>query len=571
MRFHPALVISLFMMLCAPGWAQEGPSSTTANPEISPPETEATTPQGGAMGEDQIHSRGVEVFGCPLSLDAGAMTRCFRRVLDREGDKIRDHMQREFDRNPFLAKLEHERKILQAATQLPLQPLMTCLKNAPNQAQTDLGAQVQRWLANPGVYSKDAVEQVLAQTRSDLSAIFREEVQARQISRAPLSPAQSWDRSVEMLDRLSQRNPAVRCLMQPLLPHLSQMKQVMVQNQAALASQFRQIFDPSTVNVAHQMQAQSVGRVLLTVAGGQPRPQAAAGPAGTPGPSFRPIAPPIAQVQPGLIKPRGITENVEADTPAEADEVTSRGTIPLGGGYKLITPKPPPPPPLSEVVPDKGTLAKMVKGMAAERLLDASFLQTLSTKVNRVVQVTTDAQASRQAIEDLRQFIAQAQVLPPDIRFDFGWEVLRYAGHQSLDQRSDPGLANGIILKDLFGVGVMAQCGFFPFVGGITCAPTVLFADMFATAIMLDLGASWAADEHKDLDRVMTEAKGPIRSGKKPEDLQTGPGPMRYMLKELPNKEEVIAFADSLLQNMYGPLFAYHQQVLLLAEAAVRR
>jgi hypothetical protein len=193
------------------------------------------------------------------------------------------------------------------------------------------------------------------------------------------------------------------------------MKQVMVQNQAALASQFRQIFDPSTVNVAHQMQAQSVGRVLLTVAGGQPRPQAPAESTGTAGPSFRPIAPPIAQVQPGLIKPRGITENTEADIPAAKDEVTSRGTIPLGGGYKLITPKPPPSPPLAEVVPDKGALGKMVKGMAAERLLDASFLQTLSTKVNQVVQVKTDVQASQQAIADLRQFIAQAQVLPSDM------------------------------------------------------------------------------------------------------------------------------------------------------------
>ena len=571
MRINPALVITMLMVLSSPGWAQEGLSSTTAQTETSPAQTEAATPQEGATGEDQIHTRGLEVFGCPLSLDSGAMTSCFRRVLDREGDRIRDQMQREFDRNPYLAKLEHERKILQAATQLPLQPLMNCLKNAPNQAQTDLGAQVQRWLANPGVYSKDAVEQILAQTRSDLSAIFREEVQARQISRAPLSPAQSWDRSVEMLDRLSQRNSAVRCLMQPLLPHLSQMKQVMVQNQAALASQFRQIFDPSTVNVAHQMQAQSVGRVLLTVAGGQPRPQAAAGSTGTPGPSFRPTAPPIAQVQPGLIKPRGITENAEADIPAAEDEVTSRGTIPLIGGYKLTTPKPPPPPPLAEVVPDKGTLAKMVKGMAAERLLDASFLQTLSTKVNRVVQVTTDVQASRQAVEDLRQFIAQAQVLPPDMRFDFGWEVLRYAGHQSLDQKIDPGLVNGIVLKDFFGVGVMAQCGLFPFVGGVTCAPTVLFAQLVASQIILDLGASLAADEHKDLDRVMTEAKEPIRSGRKPEDLQIGPGPMIYMMRELPNKEEVIAFADGLLQNMYGPLFAYHQQVLVLAEAVVRR
>lgn len=570
MRFYPALVISLLMMLCATGRAQEDPHSTTAQTETAPPETEATKPQGGPSGEDQIHSRGLEVFGCPLTLDAGAMTRCFRRVLDREGDRIRDQMQREFDRNPFLAKLEHERKILQAATQLPLQPLMNCLKNTPNQAQTDLGPQVQRWLANPGVYSKDVVEQVLAQTRSDLSAIFREEVQARHMSRAPLSPVQSWDRSVEMLDRLSQRNPAFRCLMQPLLPHLPQMKQVMVQNQAALASQLRQIFDPSTVNVAHQMQAQSVGRVLLTVAGGQPRPQAPAESTGTPSPSFRPIAPP-AQLQQGLIKPRGITENTTAGIPVAEDEVTSRGTIQLGGGYKVITPKPPPPPPLADVVPDKGALAKMVKGMAAERLLDASFLQTLSTKVNQVVQVKTDAQASQHAIEDLRQFIAQAQVLPPDMRFDFGWEVLRFAGHQSLDQNSDPRLSSNILLKDFFGVGVMAQCGLFPFVGGVTCAPTVLFADFLGTAFMLDLEASWAADEHKDLDRIMTEAKGSIRSGRKPEDLQTGPGPMINMVRELPNKEEVIAFADSLLQNMYGPLFAYHQQVLVLAEAVVRR
>jgi hypothetical protein len=223
-RFHPVLVISLLMMLCAHGWAQEGLPSTPAQTETAPSETEATKPQDGFTGEDQIHSQGLEVFGCPLTLDAGATTQCFRRVLDREGDRIRDQMQRDFDRNPFLAKLEHERKILHAANQLPLQPLMNCLKNAPNQAQTDIEAQVQRWLANPGVYTKDVVEQVLTQTRSDLSAIFREEIQARHMSRAPLSPAQSWDRSVEMLDRLSQRNPAFRCLMQALLPHLSQVK-----------------------------------------------------------------------------------------------------------------------------------------------------------------------------------------------------------------------------------------------------------------------------------------------------------------------------------------------------------
>ncbi|MGE0474193.1 MAG: hypothetical protein AB7P17_11225 [Nitrospirales bacterium] len=570
MRFNPALVISLLMMSSAPGWAQENPTFMTAQSETAPAQSDAPAPQDEASGEDQIHSRGLEVFGCPLSLDAGAMTRCFQRVLDRETDKIRNHMQREFDRNPYLAKLEHERKILQAATQLPLQPLMTCLKNASSQAQTDLGIQVQRWLANPGAYSKDAVEHVLAQARSDLSAIFREEMQARQNSRAPVSAAQAWDRSVEMLNRLSQRNPAVRCLMQPLLPHLSQMKQVMVQNQSALSSQFRQVFDPSTVAVAHQMQAQSVGRVILTVSGGRPRPPAAAGTTGTPVPSFRPTAPAMA-IQPSLIKPRGIMEKPEGDMPAETDEVTSRGTIPLGGGYKLTTPEPPPPPPLADVVPDKDALAQMVKGMAAERLLDAGFLQNLSTKVNRVVQVATDGQASQQAIEDLRQFITQAQVMPPDLRFDFGWEVLRFAGHQRLDQKSDSGLMGGFLLKDLFGVGVMAQCGIFPLVGGITCAPTVLFADLFATATIFDLEASWAVDEHKDLDRVMTEAKGPIRSGKKPEDLQIGPGPMRTMLRELPNKEEVIAFADSLLQNLYGPLFAYHQQVLVLAEAAVRR
>ncbi len=315
MRFHPALIITMLMMLSSPGWAQESPSSTTVHVETSPAQTETTAPQEGATGDDQIHTRGLEVFGCPLSLDAGAMTRCFQRVLDREGDRIRDQMQREFDHNPYLAKLDHERKILQAAAQLPLQPLMNCLKNVPNQPQADLGAQVQRWLANPGIYSKDAVEQVLAQTRSDLSAIFREEVQARQMSRAPLSPAQSWDRSVGDTRSVE---PTQSCRsVSDAAPVASSLSNETGHGAKSVGIGITISSDIRSLNggVAHQMQAQSVGRVLLTVAGGQPRPQAPAGSTGTAGPSFRPIAPSIAQVQPGLITPRGITENMEADTP----------------------------------------------------------------------------------------------------------------------------------------------------------------------------------------------------------------------------------------------------------------
>ena len=198
-----------------------------------------------------MQSRGLEVFGCPLSLDAGAMTRCFQRVLDREGDRIRDQMQREFERNPYLAKLEYERKILQAATQLPLQPLMTCLKSAPNQAQVDIGAQVQRWMTDPGDFAEDAIQYVLAQTRSDLAILLREEVQARQFLAGPLTPVQTWDRSMQMFDRLSQRNAGTRCLMQFLSPHLPRLKQAMVQSNTAIASQVQQIFDPQTVAVVH--------------------------------------------------------------------------------------------------------------------------------------------------------------------------------------------------------------------------------------------------------------------------------------------------------------------------------
>lgn len=567
--------IFLFMLfaLNVPAWAQETPSSGPAQAENPSAERQATSPQDPAAGGDQVQSRGLEVFGCPLSLDAGAMTRCFQRVLDREGDRIRDRMEREFERNPFLAKLDHERKILQAAAQLPLQPLMTCLKNASNQAQADLGAHVQRWIANPGNYAEDGIEQLLAQTRGDIAAILREDMQVRQLSSTPLTPAQTWDRSVQMVDRLSQRNAGTRCLMQFISPHLPKLKQAMVQNSAALTSQIQQIFDGPTVAMLHQTRAQTVGRSLVAVAGGKPRPVQVTG-TGTPTVSAprAPLSSPLTQARPGLVMPRGLSEETRPESPAGESDVTSRGTIPLGGGYKLVTPDPPPPPPLADVVPDKASLAKMAKGMVAEVLLDAKSLQLLSTKVNQVAQVGTNPQTAQTALAELRQLISQAQAVPPDARFDFGWEVLRHAGHRSLDQYGTTGsLLSWTMLKDMVGIGVMAQCGLFPFVGGITCATPALFADFIALSVIESIGDAALESEHKDLDRVMNEAKAPIRAGRDPREVQATTGSMGVLVRELPNRDEVIAFADGLLQNLYGPLFAYHQQVLVLAEAATRR
>lgn len=560
-----------------PGWAQD-PSSPPEQPESSSSRAEQSPPQEGVAGPDQVQSRGLEVFGCPLSLDAGAMSRCFQRVLDREGDRIRDQMQREFDRNPFLAKLDHERKILQAVAQLPLQPLMTCLKNAPNQAQTDIGAQVQRWVADPGNYAEDAIQYALAQIRGDLAAILREEMQARQFLSTSPTPSQAWDRSVQMFDRLSQRSAGTRCLMQFISPHLPKLKQAMVQSHSAIASQFQQIFDPQTVAVVHQTRAQTVGRTLVAAAGGKPRPVSVAGtsvpvaPAPLAALPLTPPSAPLMQVKPGLIAPRGLSEEAASGPSAGEGEVTSRGTIQLGGGYSLRTPDPPPPPPLSDLVPEKASLAKMAKGMLAEALLDANFMQQLSTKVNQVAQVGTNPQAAQTAIVELRTLISLAQSVPPDARFDFGWEVLRYAGHRTLDQYgTSQAMANGTVLKDMVVLGVMAQCGIFPFVGGVTCAPPVWLAEVIAGTVVESISDSLLEGEHKDLDRVMTDAKGPIRAGRDPLEVQATTGSMGVLVRELPNRDEVIAFADGLLQNMYGPLLAYHQQVLMLAEAAVRR
>jgi hypothetical protein len=455
--------------------------------------------------------------------------------------------------NPFLAKLESERKTLEAVRKLRLDPLFQCLKGARS-TRVNLPRDIQEFLTDPGNFANARMNEIWNVVEANFDQVMGEDLQALQGTKRPLSIQQILDRSARTMQRLADRHAGVKCLHQFLQPHMSKIKKAAVASHRTLESKTKKLVNTKIAPIVYRTVAsnlQSVFAEAIKTGGNQP-PRSA------------------------RIRSRGIPgeEAVHDSEAIETEEFLAEET---GGVVSRGISKDK----IKGLFPGAKEIHTIAKGVATEYLLSPAKIRDLTAKVQRLADVVGNQNAAGPALAELQQALNANTVLPELVLFDIGSEILRFIGHKYLD--SDlPGngrfwvnmaMATMNFTEDTVGNVVVSACGLIPEVGAAGCSSVKEIIEAgyhYATAPPIE--AAMAKGLDVAFDRAMNKAKEEIKNGHDPKRFRDKAGPLGILLDRFPTKKAVIALAeaDPAVKELQATLFAYHTSVGQLAQAAAK-
>jgi hypothetical protein len=154
-----------------------------------------------------------------INRDAGNKIAEANKKLQTAEDKLK-----QLENSPNFARLRGEQLMLQSVRNLQLEPLIMCLEN--NRAQIDLNQYAQRASTNPGEFTRWLFEEMWRQVEGDFDRVMAEDLAAlRQASPEAMQSLASPDAVFVKLQRIADRNPSARCLVEYLAPRMQTLKQ----------------------------------------------------------------------------------------------------------------------------------------------------------------------------------------------------------------------------------------------------------------------------------------------------------------------------------------------------------
>lgn len=526
----------------------------------------AFSQESGSFSEadsDQIQSRGLSIGGCEIKYKGGlpdfnALKNCVNGKIDKintDAKKATDAakaqaqgLQSELNNlknSPFLAKLEGERRMLEAVRALNLEPFFTCLSQSQS-LQPQFTSRIQLLASNPGKFVGDLTNEIwtIAQQRSQ--TLMTEYLQALRTSGGPGDFNQAADRSLRLFTQLANEHPVTRCITPRLNPQFSMIKQASLQLAPQMETRLKQTFDQVFAPVLKETVGKALGTMLKNLT--QPQP---------------------ASLQ-GTVRPRGIPDDQMTPHPAgseQGDPVSSRN-VPMaivGKGIQFLSPD---------------EIETVANGIAFQHIFTKDFAEARA-HIDQLNLAASNPATSQVALTRLRQVLTNQDVIPEVLRFEVGHAILRFAGHKFIDC-SLPNCGGDLVmqmlgasalLKDVVVEIISAVCSLADIVGGGVCGvgETVTPNAIYDSYVLPAIQKAAIFGLHGSFDGVMNLHHDALLKGFDPRTRSQQNDPFTALLDLLPTKEVVVFFADSQVREMHTAFKRYNASVLKLAEVATRR
>jgi hypothetical protein len=454
--------------------------------------------------------------------------------------------------NPLVATLQSEIQTLEAVRKLKLESLFGCLAQGSGQASANLSQMVQRFTANPAGFATWMVNDFSTLLEKSFREIMSEQLQLlSNPPRSNLPGEQVMDMAMRSMDKLAQKHPAGRCLLQFSRPHKAAFRNASVQLQQAIRTQIKRIFDMHVGPVLYGSLNNQLGKIIEALLSLSPQD--------------------LAQSR---IRSRGIDtlkmwqgELILPEDEPE-DEIVSRGLRPINQSEGTAL--------LKDLV-GLGDIITVTQAVLADHLLNPRDLYAAATHVENLTK-SLNNQAQRQAaLGEVRTALDPYSPWTEALYIDIGMEILRVVGNNYLDSDLPGGGTNMVNLGVGFVSGALGGAGdvgcgaggLLPEVGAAIVV-TIKLGPELSKEIVLDdwIAAGIVGGLHFGYNWIIDEAKEALKLGKSYDLLQQGAGPLKALLRVLPGKQAVMMLADTHTKDMKKALVRYNQSVLLLAETA---
>ena len=448
--------------------------------------------------------------------------------------------------NQLIARLQSEIQTLQAVRTLKLEPLFGCLAKASGQTAGNVGQMAQRLATNPTGFANKLFQDLMQQWEQHFSEIMGEQLQfIRNPSRSRPQEQQVVGMAFRSLEKLAQKGPGGRCLMQFARPHLKAMQNMSGQLQQTTKTQAKRIFDNQVAPILYGSLSKQIGKILSAATSLQPR-----------------------DIGRAKIRSRGLSQQPTKTIDRNASEghIVSRGFS--GDDAKAL---------LGDVVPGLGDIIDIKNAVLADQLLNPQTLYAAASQVERLSKSLNNTAQRGQALNGVRTALDPNSPWTEALYIDIGMEILRVVGKNYLNSELPGGgsflIRSAVEVLDFgeqtVGTVVQSAAGLVPEVGGIISGVAKVTPDViWKLTINNIIVGSVKGGLLYAYGKVIDEGKKALKSGRTYTTIQQHAGPLSALLRYLPSKQQIIILASTHTEDTRKALERYNRSVLLLAEAA---
>ncbi|MDH5585248.1 MAG: hypothetical protein OEZ05_01310 [Nitrospirota bacterium] len=450
--------------------------------------------------------------------------------------------------NPMVATLQSEIQTLEAVRKLNLEPLFACLRQQSGQGSVNVPQLVQRFVASPPEFANWLFLEVMKDWEESFGDIMAEQLQAlRNPSRTAPQGPELIGMAFRSLEKLANKGPGGRCLMQFVRPHFQNMQATSGQLQQTIKVQGQRMFDNQVAPILYGSLSQQIGDLLSAALALSPQD--------------------IAQAR---IQARSLPPQYPETAHARAisNSIVRRGLA--GDDAKAL---------LKDVVPGLGDILDIKNAVLADQLLNPRELYRAASQVESLTKFLNNPSQRQQALSGVRTALDPNAPWTESLYIDIGMEIIRVVGKNYLDSEI-PGGGSFLIRsavetldfgEQLGGTVAQSVAGLVPEVGGIASGVAKVIPDITWKALINTIiVGSVKAGAHYAYGKVIDEAKDALKNNRSYAAIQRHAGPLSALLRYLPSKQQIIILATTHTEDTRKALERYNRSVLQLAEAAVR-
>lgn len=450
--------------------------------------------------------------------------------------------------NPMVAQLESEIQTLEAVRKLNLDPLFTCLRQQSGQGAANVPQLVQRFATSPPAFANWLFQEVMQEWERSFGEIMAEQLQTlRNPSRTAPQGPEVIAMAFRSLEKLANKGPGGRCLMQFVRPHLQAIQATSGQLQQTIQAQGQRMFDNQVAPILYGSLSKQIGDLVSAALTLTPQD--------------------IARAK---TQSRGIPlqQRGTADGGTTFNGIVSRGFS--REDAKAL---------LGEIVPGLGDIIDIKNAVLADQLLNPRELSRAASQVESLTKFLNNPTQRQQALTGVRTALDPNTPWTESLYIDIGMEIIRVVGKNYIDSELPGGgsflIRSGVELLDFgeqtVGTVVQSAAGLVPEVGGIVSGIAKVTPDVIWKLTINNLiVGSVKAGAHYAYGKVIDEAKNALKNNQTYAAIQRHAGPLSALLRYLPSKQQIILLASTHTEDTRKALERYNRSVLQLAEAAAR-
>ncbi len=450
--------------------------------------------------------------------------------------------------NPMVATLQSEIQTLEAVRKLRLEPLFACLARSSGTPSPNFPQMIQQFTSNPPQFANQLFQDIMQQWEQSFADIMSEQLQfIRNPSRSAPQGPQVIAMAFRSLEKIAQKGPGGRCLMQFVRPHLQTFQKNSAQIQQTTITQGKRIFDNQVAPILFGSLSKQIGDLMTAVLSLTPQE--------------------IAQAK---VQSRGIDQPkyLQDDFWISDSQIVSRG---FGTDDAKAL--------LGDVVPGLGDIIDIKNAVLADQLLNPRELFAAAAKIEMLTKSLNNQAQRGQALNGVRTALDPNAPWTESLYIDIGMEILRVVGKKYLDSELPGGgsflIRSAVEVLDFgeqtVGTVVQSVAGLVPEAGGIVSGLAKVTPDViWKLTINNIIVGSVKAGAHYAYGKVIDEAKDALKNNRTYTAIQRHAGPLSALLRYLPSKQQIVILASTHTEDTRKALERYNQSVVQLAEAAVR-